>query len=357
MPKALVMTVLLAATVSTLSAQDTPAPAKLTLADLASRPELRPSVCRLKKTLSWSKATVTPDQDTPIIRITETSLSILLPNGSTGSCSAELTDVVERANAVYAKWSPEQRAVDQVLIERRLDLWPATVSLRAPLHFGDKKLNTGDAVKTLRFKGGKLVCSNPKLKTNLNVDLYDTDFYSKFRAKLDHAESEKRHWILAELQDKVVQLPTGRAKRVKKVKVNPNRPSEYTLIYMSADTCGYCHEFAPELIAFSKKHKRKIGKRLDIIWVSRDSSEADMLNQARSLELPWPAVAWDQLEKIPRTLALQTRGVPHLALLNEHGGVMAASWAGKYEHPRQVLAKLDTLLESKKNRKPKKRRK
>lgn len=349
--------VLLAGAVDCLPAQDTPTPTKLTFEDLTARPELRPTTCRLKKTRVWSGTTVTPDEDITIARFDEKKLSIILPDGSKGSCAPELCDVMERANATYAAWSPEQRNVNQELIEQRLDLWPAKVAVRIPMRFKVGELEAGYEATTVRLQDGNLVCSIAKFENDVQLPLYSTDFYARFRATLGDPDRQKRHWILAELQDKLVQLPTGRAKRIKKVKINASKPREYTLIYMSADWCGYCHEFNPELLAFYKKNKRLIGKRFDIYWVSRDRSEADMLSYARASKFPWPAVAWDQLKKIPRTLGLQTRGIPHLVLLDNHGGVIAASWAGKYEHPRQVLTKLDTLLKAKKKRQPKKKRK
>ncbi|MCK5941223.1 MAG: hypothetical protein KAI24_04565 [Planctomycetes bacterium] len=323
----------------------------LTYEDLLKRHELRPYTTKLSQASSWKGHAFESGAEVPIATLQPDSLSIVLPDGSKGNCSLDMVDIVARANAVRAAWSKEQRAVDQDFLERRVDLWPTKLTMRISMTFGNGvKLKPGDELTMKRCHNGQLVVGTPKCEEDLAIDCYSTDFVGKVREALDDPDRLASHWILSELEGKLVQLPTGRSKRVKKVKVDAKKPFEYTLVYMSADWCGHCHAFNPTILDFYRRNKRHAGKRFEVIWVSNDRSEQEMLGYAQAAGYPWPSVEWSQLQSIPRTQGLRTSGIPYLALLDDRGAVVAATYTGPYDHPDKVLAELQKRLDAKRKR-------
>jgi nucleoredoxin len=79
--------------------------------------------------------------------------------------------------------------------------------------------------------------------------------------------------------------------------------------------CGPCKQFTPKLAQFYTDMKKK-GKKLEVVWVSRDQTEQDFVKYYE--EMPWLAVT---IENIPKCLKatsdrFQVRGIPHLVILD-----------------------------------------
>jgi len=96
-------------------------------------------------------------------------------------------------------------------------------------------------------------------------------------------------------------------------------------VYFSADWCGPCRSFTPELVSFYDKMNKRRGKKdqFEIIWVSRCrdvKSFGQYFTHMNWLALP-PEEAMGPRGNALAEL-LKVKGIPHLVLLDELGNVI-----------------------------------
>jgi thiol-disulfide isomerase/thioredoxin len=97
-------------------------------------------------------------------------------------------------------------------------------------------------------------------------------------------------------------------------------------VYFSADWCGPCRQFTPELVSFYDKMNKRYGKKdqFEIIWVSRcrdaNSFGQYFTHMGSWLALP-PEEASGQRGHMLADL-FKTKGIPHLVLLDDLGNVI-----------------------------------
>eukprot|EP01065_Artemidia_motanka_P034912 TRINITY_DN428_c0_g1_i1.p1 TRINITY_DN428_c0_g1~~TRINITY_DN428_c0_g1_i1.p1 ORF type:complete len:172 (+),score=65.19 TRINITY_DN428_c0_g1_i1:69-518(+) len=88
--------------------------------------------------------------------------------------------------------------------------------------------------------------------------------------------------------------------------------------YFSAHWCPPCRQFTPMLKAFHTALKEK-GADFEVIFVSRDRSDAEMQSYFQTDHGDWLAVAFDDAsrEKLCRRFGVQ--GIPYLAVCDPSG--------------------------------------
>ena len=117
---------------------------------------------------------------------------------------------------------------------------------------------------------------------------------------------------------------------------------KYYAIYYSAHWCGPCVAFTPELVRWytrmSKQHPE-----FELVFFSHDRSAADMEAYMRDMRMPWPAVKFEEKEKI-RTWA-GNEGIPYLIVLDAEGKVVADSKKnGEYQGAKAAMEDFTKLL-------------
>ena len=118
---------------------------------------------------------------------------------------------------------------------------------------------------------------------------------------------------------------------------------EYVLIYYSASWCGPCRAFTPDLVKFHKDYAKQ-GK-IEVILVSSDNSEADMVKYMGDGKMPWLAAPYAKGRQLPLNQQHSVRGIPHLALMDKEGNLVSnAVENGQYVGPRKVLEDLKKKL-------------
>lgn len=114
-------------------------------------------------------------------------------------------------------------------------------------------------------------------------------------------------------------------------------------LYHSAMWCGPCRKFAPKLVATYKRLKQEYGDQFELIMVSHDRDEFNMLNYMRTDEMPWPAVRFGtQVEELKR---YKPDGIPWLVAINSAGEPMTKNGVDqKYIDPNLILNAIEELL-------------
>jgi len=135
-----------------------------------------------------------------------------------------------------------------------------------------------------------------------------------------------------------LQMINGTQARLENVYTNDAiRGKEVIGLYFSADWCGPCKTFTPELVSFynrMNKRRRKENKFL-IVWVSRCrdmQSFGNYFTQMNWLALP-PEEAMGQRGQL-LSEKFKVKGIPHLVLLDDMGGVI--TYEGRNKIPQDM---------------------
>lgn len=94
--------------------------------------------------------------------------------------------------------------------------------------------------------------------------------------------------------------------------------AKVTAFYFSAHWCPPCKTFTPKLVSFYSELKQD-GADFEIIFVSSDKSEAEMMQYMQEAEMPWPAVPFRSkeagaLQQIKQD-ELDSKGIPALVVV------------------------------------------
>jgi len=115
-------------------------------------------------------------------------------------------------------------------------------------------------------------------------------------------------------------------------------------LYFSAQWCGPCRKFTPQLVAYYNQIAHD-HPEFEIIFVSVDKSADAMATYMRDDNMPWPAVEYSKLANVPTLLKYVGSGIPDLVIVDAHGKVLADSFAGgKYVGPGKVLDDLSAIF-------------
>ncbi len=121
---------------------------------------------------------------------------------------------------------------------------------------------------------------------------------------------------------------------------------EYYAIYFSAGWCGPCQQFTPRLVEFYRAHKDR-HPNFEVVFVSSDRSEREMLSYMKRYSMPWPAVRFEDA-KAADIGKYAGNGIPCLVVVDAQGKVLYNSYErGQYVGPQQPMAALGKLLASK----------
>lgn len=98
-------------------------------------------------------------------------------------------------------------------------------------------------------------------------------------------------------------------------------------IYFSAHWCPPCRAFTPKLVEFYNDVK-KAGGKLEIIFVSSDSSESAMFGYMEEMEMPWYAMKYKSSEADGLKEQFEVTGIPKLVVLGSDGKVIDSNGRG-----------------------------
>ena len=65
------------------------------------------------------------------------------------------------------------------------------------------------------------------------------------------------------------------------------------------------------------------------VFISRDDSEKEMLAYVKKAKMPWPAIKYEEIDKLEFLKKAGGRGVPCISVLDSRGLILAHSYRGK----------------------------
>lgn len=92
-------------------------------------------------------------------------------------------------------------------------------------------------------------------------------------------------------------------------------------LYFSASWCGPCRAFTPQLVNFYRRASKR-GK-LEIIFVSSDKNEQDMLAYIKKNNMPWLTIPYNDKSRTELKKEFKINGIPTLVILNSQGKVIS----------------------------------
>src|SRR5579862_5862257 len=126
----------------------------------------------------------------------------------------------------------------------------------------------------------------------------------------------------------------------------PSNSPDYYALYFSAGWCRPCHRFTPKLVGFYQQMKPLHGN-FEVIFVSNDRNEHDMLGYMRELSMPWPAVRFAEIKGLPEIKKYEGAGIPCLVIVDAQGNVVADSFVnGQYVGAEVPMNRLGKLLQT-----------
>lgn len=119
--------------------------------------------------------------------------------------------------------------------------------------------------------------------------------------------------------------------------------TDHLLLYFSAHWCPPCQTFTPKLVEFYNDHGG--GQLFQILFISNDHNEKEMLGYMKSANMPWPGVILHSEATRILNKTYSGQGIPRLVLLNREGEILADSFKGtKYLGPQSVIEQLKEQL-------------
>jgi nucleoredoxin len=134
--------------------------------------------------------------------------------------------------------------------------------------------------------------------------------------------------------------------RLKKFDESTLAQTKYYGIYYSASWCGPCRKFTPKLASWYEGAKKE-NPHFELIFVSKDESEQDMVAYMKEYKMAWPALDFRKARSNKTLTQYARKGIPCLVLVDDQGKVLSHSYEdGKYVGPQKVLADIEQTLKA-----------
>ncbi len=108
-------------------------------------------------------------------------------------------------------------------------------------------------------------------------------------------------------------------------------------LYFSAEWCGPCKMFTPELVKFRDRNDEKF----EVVFVSSDRSAEDQQEYMKDYDMEWPAIPHDSPLREQLGGKYGIRGIPSLVIVDDQGNLITkdgrSELSGSDSDARQAL--------------------
>jgi hypothetical protein len=157
------------------------------------------------------------------------------------------------------------------------------------------------------------------------------------------SQEQKTHPFLRE---NIKEMVTAEGEKADKDKVFGKK---YILLYFASSVygatgpCENCREFSPKLVSYYRQNKG--GEKFELVFISYDFDDDEMLRTMRKWRLPGAAADWRSRTEFGKVLkkspATKGDSIPRLLLFDENDQILHSSYdTGKYIRPTDKTLKI-----------------
>ncbi len=293
-----------------------PSPEKLTWRDLVNQPERWPESVRLKTDQHFQReGTLKAGTTVTVHAVTARQAQLLAPAGFVFATHPEDSDLLEAANARWARFAPEQRALTLRALERDPTLWPGTATVTTDQSYGSFALKAGETHRLLRIENGQAVLWVPGKSGTYLVPVAGTDVFARARERAG-VPQEQRPGRMREILDGLMVDSEG--------KPVPLEEADVYVQYLSASTCPRCAYFTPK---FVEHYKQALAgrERVAFFGSATDATMPPYLAYAKSSEMPWPTLP-NENKNVMAALGLKgVIQIPGIVVFDKFGNVILST--------------------------------
>ena len=173
---------------------------------------------------------------------------------------------------------------------------------------------------------------------------YQADVLRKRTAKPTNLNTGGTAAISEFLKSDLIQVRNGAAAHVDETALANKK---LIVFYFSAEWCGPCRKFTPQLVDYYKRVAPE-HPEFEIVFYSSDKSQYAMEKYMRDENMPWLAIDFSKLKDKAVLKNNAGDGIPSLVLVDPTGNVISSSYSGGQNRgPQQVLADLDSIFAGK----------
>jgi hypothetical protein len=265
----------------------------------------------------------------------------LLADNSQFEAPAEYSDLLEAANAAWAKLTPEQRALTPDVVVKDKSLWPGVVTVTEEQNFGTFAIKAGETLPMLFITPQQeLALAGKGQKQWAPVPMAITDFFARAREIAAVPKEKRPGRIAALLEGKLVDTDGKPA---------AGKPAEHYIIYWSGSQCEWCAQYNAKWVTY---YKKALADRADVqvVGIGNDRQMPVYYAYAKKNQYTWPILP---NENMLLTNALETLGTIQMPgiIVFDKNGTIEASTLRQRGTPLQtadgVVAEIDKLLSTK----------
>lgn len=306
----------------------------LTWADLVNHPERWPDTTKINVGLKFSSGALAAGSAVRIETVTPAGAQLIAPQGFVFNVKPEHCDLLEAANAQWAKFTPEQRDITPQKLAADPTLWSGKVKILEAGQFGSLKVPAGTDWPLTHVKSDELGIAHPQSKEMLMFAFNYTDIFARAR-DLALLPVEHRPGRMAASLEGVTIDNAGKPAAVP--------TANYYVFYFAASTCPRCKVFTPKLI---DHYQKSLANRKDVAFVSwpTDVTTPPYLQYARDNAIPWPTLP---VERKNLFANLGVFEIPGILVVDRFGNRLLATNqinGQPLEAANTTLAKLNDVL-------------
>ena len=315
-------------------------PEQLALRDLTNRPDHWPEKVTLKADGNFGGTRHAKGGSLPLVDFDGRNVVLGAGAGEQIGVGLEECDLLEAANAMWAKLSPEQRAIDMAAIAGDMSLWPPKVATRGAFRSASGQIipeGTECDLTEVTPNQVKLVALKPA-PTLIQASPSQTDLVTRARERAA-LEPDKRPSRIAEALRGLAVDANGQ----------PYAGGAFDhgavfVLYFGASWCPPCRKFSPTLVKFIKENTAA-NPRMAVAMLNNDKEPAKMLGYMQSEKMPFPAIPLAALQASYMLSSYAGKGIPQLVVTDRNGKVLANTYENnRYVGPDKTLADLKKIL-------------
>jgi hypothetical protein len=313
-------------------------PEKLAWNDLVNHPERWPATCKLTRMIRFSPTDSLPAGKQCQVMGVVNGQAQLQADNSQFEASPEFCDLLESANAAWAKLTPEQRKVDLPAIQKDPSLLPGAVTVNAEQNFGRFVIKSGQTAPVLMIlPNQELALFAAGQAQYAPVPAAMTDLFARSR-ELAAIEPAKRPGRLAGmLQGHLVDID-GKPVEVK--------PAEHFVVYWSGSQCTWCAQYNAKFVEYYNKNLLE-RKDVQVFGIGNDRQMPAYYAYARKNLFAWPTLPNESIGLTQAFGNLGTVQMPGIIVMDKTGKIVASTTqlrGNPLQNADAVVAQLDKLL-------------